>query len=667
MDNKVPIGLYGWTKITVSSDVTACDPGCNHTTCYSGDARISELSLGQELTGTLIKDKWWRDDIGYRFSKLYLIKVLPEGAVFQYGNQEIFVASEQSVKLETVPLSYAYAELFVRVNKEQGEETMSSNHDVFTQEEFDHILAAANNSDPDALNRLAYIRWYGVPRLNIAQDKKLAVIYWKKAAALNQPNSLYCCAIDLYFGENGEKEDKVKALELYRKSAELGYAPALMKMSEFYSFGIEGILEPDMEKFRELTIQCHKLGCMNAATQLGMIYYHGYGGDIDDKKAYDCFQENVSASGKWARSWARFYIGEFYRQGIVVAKSYSAANSYYKWAADDGVAPAMVQAGILACQGQGRPKDMKEAVSYWEKALEAGDADGAYYLAMYYDDPNGGCNRKLADEYQRKAADMGNEDAQKEIERGIRPGIPLDEAEQIQAEQDEKSLFADELKYSKAYPGLRKQIELFDKGVGLLHENKEVRPIVSEPDENRVKGWYAWYNRADFPVMRKAVYNDARPYAEGGCADAQYVVGCLLDSGLTAHLNVSQVYIKRDKEKAKRMFTAASNGGVGAACAKMMGYFLHGSDDWAYYMRKGALYDEPSCIKEMRDASVRNCREKDAFNYTKRLVELGEKSEMATLADYFKRGYGTKKDLEEAKRLEQLIEEEDKRLFASME
>ena len=152
-ENSVPVGLLGWTTITVTGYVTACDPGCNHTSSYRGTKRLSELSLGQELTD-LVTDPWWRSSIRHRFDSLYLIEVRPDGALFRYGKQEVFVASEKSKKLEQIPLDYAYGELYVRVQKETGD-FITSKHDIFSPEAYDAILKAAENGDAEAITHLA--------------------------------------------------------------------------------------------------------------------------------------------------------------------------------------------------------------------------------------------------------------------------------------------------------------------------------------------------------------------------------------------------------------------------------------------------------------------------------------------------------------------------------
>lgn len=102
--------------IIVSSDVVACDPGCNHISSYEGSIPIAEVQPDTELTRHTIKDTWWQGTINAKFDCLYLKEVRSDGVLFLYGKQEVLVRAGEFTKLQQVGLSYAYAELFVSVH-----------------------------------------------------------------------------------------------------------------------------------------------------------------------------------------------------------------------------------------------------------------------------------------------------------------------------------------------------------------------------------------------------------------------------------------------------------------------------------------------------------------------------------------------------------------------
>lgn len=424
-ENSVPVGLLGWTTITVTGYVTACDPGCNHTSSYRGTKRLSELSLGQELTD-LVTDPWWRSSIRHRFDSLYLIEVRPDGALFRYGKQEVFVASEKSKKLEQIPLDYAYGELYVRVQKETGD-FITSKHDIFSPEAYDAILKAAENGDAEAITHLAYIRFYGIPRLNLPADRKEAHRLWEKAAAMGNNTAMLCCAINYYFGEEVE-EDKAKAFDMYLQLEKAGFPAVYQKLSDIYATGIEGVVEQDWGKMIDYANKAYELGYMDAGVDLGMAYYYGNGVEEDKKKAFDYFYPKTTCSGKWASGWANYFVGLYYEEGLAgVQKDLRTAYIYIEHAAIIGNATAMVKAGVMLASGEGTPMNYEAAVIWFENAMNAGEADGAYYLAYYYSCADGGNDPEKADKYQQIAADMGHEIAQQEIEQGVSPNQLPDE------------------------------------------------------------------------------------------------------------------------------------------------------------------------------------------------------------------------------------------------
>lgn len=421
-DNHVPVGLLGWTGISVTGYITACDPGCNHTSSYHGSKTLPELKPGDELTA-MIDDKWWHSSVGHKFAPLYLVEVRPDGALLRYGKQDIFVPSDGSKKLDEIPLDYAYGDLYVNVDKDPGADYMSSLYDIFTPEAYEAIVAAANKGDAEAINHLAYIRYYGVPRLGLDRNYAEAHRLWEKAAKMGHPKAIYCYATDFYYGD-GVEEDQAKAFELFKKADQAGCEAVYLKLADIYLSGVEGVVEQDLDKALAYFTKAHELGYMNSGIYLGLMYYQGMGVEEDMEKAYKYFYPLTSCSGKWASGWADYYIGLFYEEGLAgLTPDDRTAFVYMEASAKLGNTMAMNKLAIMIGSGQGTAVDYDAAVNWWKKALEEGDADGAYYLAFYYAHDDGGNDPELAEKYQKIAAEMGHEMAQQEIEHGVLPGF----------------------------------------------------------------------------------------------------------------------------------------------------------------------------------------------------------------------------------------------------
>lgn len=77
-------------KITVTGYEVSCDPGINNITSYKGEIDTKDITPDMDLE-RVITDPWWRSSIGPKFGK--------------------------SEKVEQVGLSYAYGELYVKIEQ----------------------------------------------------------------------------------------------------------------------------------------------------------------------------------------------------------------------------------------------------------------------------------------------------------------------------------------------------------------------------------------------------------------------------------------------------------------------------------------------------------------------------------------------------------------------
>ena len=101
-------------KITVYGAVWSSDPGIVNHSDYQGSIDAADVTSDMDLKN-IVEDKWWREDVAYKFCSLYLKELRADGALFTYRKAEIFVPFGTSKFLEEVGLSYAYGRLDVGV------------------------------------------------------------------------------------------------------------------------------------------------------------------------------------------------------------------------------------------------------------------------------------------------------------------------------------------------------------------------------------------------------------------------------------------------------------------------------------------------------------------------------------------------------------------------
>ena len=103
-------------KIRVYGSVWSSDPGIVNRSEYEGSIDVAEVKPDMNLKN-IVTDKWWREDVAYKFSPLYLKELRSDGAVFTYGKTEIFAPFGKHTFIAEVGLSYAYGALSVKVDE----------------------------------------------------------------------------------------------------------------------------------------------------------------------------------------------------------------------------------------------------------------------------------------------------------------------------------------------------------------------------------------------------------------------------------------------------------------------------------------------------------------------------------------------------------------------
>jgi TPR repeat protein len=110
------------------------------------------------------------------------------------------------------------------------------------------------------------------------------------------------------------------------------------------------------------------------------------------------------------------FLGQCYAEGIGVAKNQLEAVKWFRKAAEQGNADAQYNLGCCYYDGKGVEKDSAEAVKWTRKAAEQNDADAQFSLGDSYGSGKGVEKDDIeAAKWYRKAAEQGHTDAQNNL------------------------------------------------------------------------------------------------------------------------------------------------------------------------------------------------------------------------------------------------------------
>ena len=138
----------------------------------------------------------------------------------------------------------------------------------------------------------------------------------------------------------------------------------------------------------------------------------------------------LADSGEELAMSAMFNLGVRYGNGKGVEQDDSQAVHWYQKAADLGDAPAMCNLGFYYAQGKGVEQDDSQAVHWYQKAADLGDAHAMYNLGFYYAQGKGvEQDYSQAIHWYQKAADLGDAPAMYNL------GVHYDNGEGV--EQDD--------------------------------------------------------------------------------------------------------------------------------------------------------------------------------------------------------------------------------------
>ena len=184
------------------------------------------------------------------------------------------------------------------------------------------------------------------------------------------------------------------AIELLRKAAELGYAPAQYLMGGVFYVGSD-VPEDEVEwlqKVAKLGLAPKKnlaeaakwfrkaaeQGFVDAQIDLAWMYDDGDGVPEDKTEAARWYRKAAEQGNRYGQ----YFLATAYYDGEGVPQDYTEAAKWYRMAAEQGDGDAQMSLAGMYEDGRGVPKDIREAQKWYRKAAEQGTAYAEMRLVM---------------------------------------------------------------------------------------------------------------------------------------------------------------------------------------------------------------------------------------------------------------------------------------------
>jgi len=171
--------------------------------------------------------------------------------------------------------------------------------------------------------------------------------------------------------DNCEEE---KAVELFRKAADMGHADAQFYLGKYYFEGM--CMTQDKAKGIELYRKAADGGNVNAMLVLGDIYFKGKDAAKDETKAFELWKKATDTGD----IMALHFMGNFYFTDGA-NKNFSKAVEWYSKCAEKGFSFSMYNLGCCyEIGGYGIQQDYAKAAEWYSKGAAKGDSGSKYQL-----------------------------------------------------------------------------------------------------------------------------------------------------------------------------------------------------------------------------------------------------------------------------------------------
>ena len=198
-----------------------------------------------------------------------------------------------------------------------------------------------------------------------------------------------------FYGRGGVKQDYVKAVEWYTKSAERGDCSSQKKLADCFRSGqgtkrsfakavfwYEKAAQQGDYESAKAAVYCYRIGGNDLSQDVKKAeeIAQKYGVDIDDNDGIDDIMRGAEAGNPTMQ----FALANAYYNGMGISASMEMAVYWYEKSSLQGYAPAQYNLACCLCSGTGTKKDAARAAVLYEKAAAQGDLDAVNNLAMLY-------------------------------------------------------------------------------------------------------------------------------------------------------------------------------------------------------------------------------------------------------------------------------------------
>ncbi|POG72248.1 kinase-like domain-containing protein [Rhizophagus irregularis DAOM 181602=DAOM 197198] len=193
----------------------------------------------------------------------------------------------------------------------------------------------------------------------------------------NDSNHISLLGIFNYLGI-GTSVNKKKAVELYKRAANLDHSVAQYNLACMYKEGKD--IYRDNQEIVQLLKKSAKGGYLNGINMLGECYYVGIGTSIDKEKAFKLFEEAANLG----HHEAQYRLGKMYRVDDSVDKDDDKVFELAKKSAEGKNLNGMNLLGICYKIGIGTNVDKKKAFELLKEASDLGHKVAKRNLAALY-------------------------------------------------------------------------------------------------------------------------------------------------------------------------------------------------------------------------------------------------------------------------------------------
>ncbi len=266
-------------------------------------------------------------------------------------------------------------------------------------EELDQLC---NDGNPIALYEKASKLRLGE---GVEQSIKQAKLYYEKLLTI-QKNTRAMYNLGLLLLQDKESENASDCVVLFKLGSELGDADCSREMGELYRYG------DYVEENPEQAISFFKLsaeqGNTNSLVSAGEVCL--------DEKDFDRAVKFFTTAYQTDDPVAAYYIGKMYYYGTGVEESDEKAFPYLKKASENDVKDANAMLASLYGFGNGTKKDVQLAMTLLDDVIDdelawSYNIKGRIFL-------NEG-NKDEGKKWLQKSAELGNEDAQNLLNKGV--------------------------------------------------------------------------------------------------------------------------------------------------------------------------------------------------------------------------------------------------------